>query len=84
MIDESPIHTVRKRVCQTLLRHWKAHNNAIPSIINMPPQVLRQLNIINSFGTPNELWGIPIEIDPNTTSVMMAVDGTEMSLVEGY
>jgi hypothetical protein len=50
----------------------------------MPPQVLRQLNIINSFGTPNELWGIPIEIDPNTTSVMMAVDGTEMSLVEGY
>ena len=28
MTDESPIHTVHKRVCHTLLRHWKAHNNA--------------------------------------------------------
>jgi hypothetical protein len=28
MTDESPAHTVHKRVCHTLLRHWKAHNNA--------------------------------------------------------
>lgn len=50
----------------------------------MLPEELRQFNIVNSFGTPNELWGIPIEIDPNTTGVMIAVDGTEMPLVEGY
>ena len=28
--------------------------------------------------------GISLEIDPNTTGVMIAVDGTEMPLVEGY
>ncbi|TFF56113.1 hypothetical protein EIC84_20715 [Comamonas sp. A23] len=37
MTDESPIHTVHKRVCQTFLRHWKAHNNvyrcALPSTL---------------------------------------------------
>jgi hypothetical protein len=27
---------------------------------------------------------VPIEIDTNTTGVMIAVDGTEMPLVEGY
>ncbi len=50
----------------------------------MTPEELRQFNIVNSFGKPNELWGVPIEIDPNTTGVMIAVDGTEMPLVEGY
>ena len=36
------------------------------------------------FGKFNELWSVPIEIDPNTTGVMIAVDGMEMPLVEGY
>ena len=36
------------------------------------------------FSKPDELWGVPIEIDPSTTGVMVAVDGTEMPLVEGY
>ncbi|GAO72658.1 hypothetical protein CSE6_025_40950 [Comamonas sp. E6] len=84
MTDESPIHTVHKRVCHTFLRHWKAHNNAYPKLIKMTPEELRQFNIVNSFGKPNELWGVPIEIDPSTTGVMIAVDGTEMPLVEGY
>jgi hypothetical protein len=48
----------------------------------MPPDELRQFNIVNSFGKP-ELWDVPIEIDPNTTGVMIAVDGTEMLLGEG-
>lgn len=39
---------------------------------------------INSFATTNQMQGVPIEIDPNTTGVMIAVDGTEMPLVEGY
>ena len=76
MTDESPIHTVHKRVCHTFLRHWKAHNNAYPK--------LRQFNIVNAFAKPDEMWGVPIEIDHNTTGVMIAVDGTEMPLVEGY
>ena len=84
MTDESPIHTVHKRVCQTFRRHWKAHDNAYPKLLKMPPEELRQFNIVNSFGKPNELWGVSIEIDPNTTGVMVAVDGTEMPLVEGY
>nr|WP_255439802.1 hypothetical protein [Comamonas sp. Z3] len=50
----------------------------------MPPEALRQFNIVNSLGKPNELWGVPIEIAPNTTGVMIAVDGTAMPLVEGY
>ena len=29
-------------------------------------------------------YGISLEIDPNITGVMIAVDGTEMPLVEGY
>jgi hypothetical protein len=45
---------------------------------------LRQFNHVNSFGKPNELWGVPIEIDTSTTGVMIAVDGTEMPLIEGY
>ncbi|AIJ46607.1 hypothetical protein O987_12425 [Comamonas testosteroni TK102] len=53
-----------------------------PSLIKMPPDELRQFNIVNSFGKP-ELWDVPIEIDPNTTGVMIAVDGTEMLLGEG-
>ena len=84
MTDESPINTVHKRVCQSFLRHWKAHNNAYPKLIKLPPEELRQFNHVNSFGKPNELWGVPIEIDTSTTGVMIAVDGTEMPLVEGY
>ena len=49
MTDESPIHTVHKRVCQTFLRHWKAHNNAYPKLIKMTPEELRQFNIVNSL-----------------------------------
>ena len=41
----------------------EAHNNAYPKLIKMPPDELRQFNIVNFFGKPNELWGIPIEID---------------------
>ena len=84
MTDESPVHTVHKRVCHTFLRHWKAHNNASRKLIKMTPEELRQFNIANSFGKPNELWGVPIEIDAKTTGVMIAIDGTEMPLVEGY
>ena len=50
----------------------------------MQPEELRQFNRINSFAKPDEMWGVPIEIDHNTTGVMIAVDGTEMPLVEGY
>ena len=50
----------------------------------MTPEELRQFNIVNSFAKPNELWDVPIEIDLNTTGMMIAVDGTEMPLVEGY
>ncbi|MDN5505015.1 MAG: hypothetical protein L0H10_14545 [Comamonas sp.] len=84
MTDESPINTVHKRVCQSFLRHWQAHNNAYPKLIKLPPEELRQFNHVNSFGKPNELWGVPIEIDTSTTGVMIAVDGTEMPLIEGY
>ncbi|WP_043007389.1 hypothetical protein [Comamonas testosteroni] len=84
MTDGSPILTVCKRVCHTFLRHWKALNNPYPKLIKMPPEELRQFNIVNSFGKPNELWGAPIEIDPNSTGVMIAVDGTEMPLVEDH
>ena len=84
MTDESPIHIAHKRVCQAFLRHWKAHDNAYPKLIKRPPEALRQFNIVNSLGKPNELWGVPIEIAPNTTGVMIAVDGTAMPLVEGY
>ena len=42
MTDESPIHTVHKRVCQTFLTPWKAHNNAYPKLIKMTPEELRQ------------------------------------------
>ena len=30
------------------------------------------------------MWGVPIEIDHNTPGVMIAVDWTEMPLIEGY
>ena len=63
---------------------WQTHNNTYLKLIKMTPEELRQFNIINSFGKPNEMWGVPIEIDHNTTGVMIAVDGTEMPLVEGY
>ena len=55
MTDESPIHTVHRRVCQTVLRHRKAHNNAYPKLIKRPLDELRQFNHVNSFGKPNEL-----------------------------
>ena len=84
MTDESPTRTVNRRVCHTFLRHCKAHNNAYSKLIKLPPDELRQFNHINSFGKPNELWGVPIEIDHNTPGVMITVDGTEMPLVEGY
>ena len=80
MTEESQADTVHKRICQSCLRHWKAH----PKLIKLPQDELRHFNHINSFAKPNEIWGIPIEIDPNTTGVMIAVDGTEMPLVEGY
>ena len=53
-------------------------------LIKMTPEELRQFNIVNAFAKPDEMWGVPIEIDHNTTGVMIAVDGTEMPLVEGY
>ena len=84
MAEELPINTVHKRVYQSFLRHWKAHNNAYPKLIKLPPDELRQFNRINSFAKPNEMWSVPIEIDHSTTGVMIAVDGTEMPLVEGY
>ncbi|WP_326999587.1 hypothetical protein [Comamonas testosteroni] len=61
------MHTVHKRVCQTFLRHWKAHKNAYLKLIKVTQEELRQFNIVNSFGRPNEMRGVPIEIDPSTT-----------------
>jgi hypothetical protein len=59
-------------------------HNAYPKLIKMTLEELRQFNIVNAFAKPNEMWGVPIEIDSSTTGVMIAVDGTEMPLVEGY
>ena len=84
MTYESPTRTVHRRVCHTFLRHWKAHNNAYSKLIKMTPEELRQFNILNAFAKPDEMWGVPIEVDSNTTGVMIAVDGTEMPLIEGY
>ncbi|WP_314972898.1 hypothetical protein [Comamonas testosteroni] len=61
-----------------------AVHNAYPKLIKMTPEELRQFNIVNAFAKPDEMWGVPIEIDHNTTGVMIAVDGTEMPLAEGY
>ena len=80
MTDDSPAHTVFKRVCQAFLTHWNAHNNAYPKLIKLPPEELRQFNIVNSFAAPNQMWGVPVEADPGTAGVMIAVDGTEMPL----
>ena len=84
MTHESPTRTVHRRVCHTFLRHCKAHNNAYPKLIKMTPEELRQFNILNAFAKPDEMWGVPIEVDSNTTGVMIAVDGTGMPLIEGY
>ena len=63
---------------------WQTHNNTYLKLIKMTPEGLRQFNIVNSFGKPNELRGVPIEIAPNTTGVMIAIDGPRMPSVEGY
>ena len=83
MTDDSPVHTVFKRVCQAFLTHWKAHNNTYPKLIKLSPEELRQFNIVNSFAAPNQMWGVPIESVPGCTGVMIAVDGTEIPLTLG-
>lgn len=40
MADDSPIHTVFRRMFQAFLAHWKAHNNAYPKLIKLPPEEL--------------------------------------------
>jgi len=84
MADESLIHTVHKRVCQSFQRRWKCAQQHQPELIKLPLDKLRQFNHVNSFGKPNELWAVPIEIDTNTTGVMIAANGTGMPLIEGY
>ena len=64
MTDESPIHTVHKRVCHTFLRHWKAHNNAYPKLIKMTPEELRQFNIVNAFAKPDEMMRLSGALGP--------------------
>ena len=90
MTDESPIHTVHKRVCHTFLRHWKAHNNAYPQAIELTDATWQQVNALRKLindsmafslkpGWEHMLHGVPLERGASLDAVR-DMDGQHLPL----
>ena len=82
---------VYMNVVHALRAHWQAHDNAYPQKIVLTPAQADRLLELQQVGmvpfpdartTPrrDRFMGATVEVDANTSGVLIAVDGTEMPL----
>jgi len=69
-----------------VINHWKAHGNAYPEKFTLNPAQhavyaeSRRKGIGGLKSNVHEHMGVPVEISENTPGVMIAADGSEVSL----
>ncbi|MDQ0610960.1 hypothetical protein QFZ83_005131 [Variovorax sp. W1I1] len=69
-----------------VINHWKAHGNAYPQKFILTPvqHAAYAESRRNGIGGPKSdvrvHMGVPVEISENTPGVMIAADGSEVSL----
>jgi len=64
--------------------HWNAHNNQKPQKLIMNPAQERKFSAYQhpEYNPAGTYWGTPIESDPQTQGVMIALDGTVMPFAD--
>lgn len=64
--------------------HWKKHNDQKPKLLILTRDQDRMLDRYRhpKHSPSGEYWGVPIEIDPNSPGVMIAIDAAEMPLAD--
>ena len=86
---------VYMNVVHALRAHWQAHDNAYPQKIVLTPAQADRLLELQQVGmvpfpdartTPrrDRFMGATVEVDANTSGVLIAVDGTEMPAFEHF
>ena len=69
-----------------VINHWKANNNAYPQKFILTPEQhagyaeSRRTGIGGPKSDVHEHMGVPVEISENTPGVMIAADGSKVSL----
>ena len=82
---------VYMNVVNALRAHWQNHNNAYPQKIVLTPSQAEQLLELQRVGmvpfpdartTPriDRFMNTPVETDASTSGVLIAVDGSEVSI----
>lgn len=78
--------TLYLSMTDALIKHWKAHGNAYPQKVILSPAQHHEYveSRRGGIGGPNIDGGVhmavPVEIAEGTPGVMIAADGTEVSL----
>lgn len=81
--------TLYLAMTEKLTTHWKAHDSVYPRKFVLPPalrdEYLKCLswmttNRVGVVQMPEKHMGVRIEIDESSPGVMVAADGTEVSL----
>ena len=71
---------------EAVLNHWKAHGNAYPKKFILTPEQhagyveSRRAGIGGPKANVGEHLGVPVEVAEGTPGVIVAADGTEMTL----
>lgn len=71
-------------VVETFRAHWKTHNNQKPQKLIMNPAQVRKFSQYQhpEYNPTGTYWGAPIESDPQSPGVMIAIDGTVMPFAD--
>ncbi|AVQ81631.1 hypothetical protein [Variovorax sp. PMC12] len=71
---------------EAVIRHWKANDNAYPKKFVLAPEqhkgyvASRRAGIGGPKADVSEHMGVPVEVVEGSPGVMVAADGTEVSL----
>lgn len=81
--------TLYLQMTEKLIAHWKANGNVYPQKFTLSPalrdEYLKCLSYLTSnqgktITMPDKHMGVTIEVTENTPGVMVAADGTEVTL----
>lgn len=83
---DRPMASLFLPMTNAVINHWKAHSNAYPQKFILNPDQhkayveSRRAGIGGAKANVAEHMGVPVEVAGNTPGVMVAADGTEVSL----
>jgi len=78
--------TLYLTMTEAVINHWKANNNAYPKKFILTPDQhrgyveSRRAGIGGAKANVADHMGVPVEVADNTPGVMIAADGSELSL----